>query len=105
LIGPDAQTDPRRFRPNIVVDDGGGGYGFVEDEWLDGELRVGSQVRITQLLPALRCVMTTHQQDELPRGLRILRALAEHHAARLGVFASIAAPGYVRIGNPVWLAR
>ncbi|HZP45116.1 MAG TPA: MOSC N-terminal beta barrel domain-containing protein [Candidatus Binataceae bacterium] len=103
LIGADAQVDARRFRPNIVVDDGAEGDRFAEDEWLDGELGVGEGARVTNLQPALRCVMTTHQQGALPRDLRILRAAAQHHNARLGVFAAVGAPGRVRVGDPVWL--
>ncbi len=105
LIGDDAQLDPRRFRPNIVVETDPRLTGFVEDEWLGAMLEVGSAVKIVGLQQALRCVMTTHPQGELVRDLRILRTAAKHHNAKLGVFASIGAPGKVRTGDPVWLAR
>jgi uncharacterized protein len=105
LVGPDAQLDPRRFRPNIVVETDPRLTGFVEDEWIGGTLEAGSAVRIVGLQQALRCVMTTHQQSELARDLRILRAAAQHHNAKVGVFASIGAPGRVRIGDPVWIAH
>ena len=105
LIGPDAQLDPRRFRPNIVVETDPRLMGFVEDEWVHGTLEVGSVVKIVGMEPALRCVMTTHQQSELPRDLRILRTAAQHHNARLGIFASIGAPGKVRVGDPVCLMQ
>jgi uncharacterized protein YcbX len=105
LIGADAQVDARRFRPNIVVETDPRLTGFVEDEWLGGTLTAGPSVKIVGLQSALRCVMTTHQQSELPRDLRILRTTAQHHNARLGVFASIGAPGKVRIGDPVCLTR
>jgi uncharacterized protein len=105
LIGPDAQLDPRRFRPNIVVETDPRVNGFVEDEWLGGTLEAGPAVKIVSLRSALRCVMTTHEQSELVRDLRILRATAQHHNAKLGVFASIGAPGKVRVGDPVCLTR
>jgi uncharacterized protein YcbX len=103
LVGDDAQTDPRRFRPNVVIDTGPDGDRFIEDEWLDGELRIGEHLRVISLRAALRCVMTTHRQSDLARDPRILRATAQHHQARLGVFAAIGAPGIVRIRDPVWL--
>jgi uncharacterized protein YcbX len=103
LIGADAQVDARRFRPNIVIDTGAEQDAFVEDEWLDGELRIGNEVRITALQAALRCVMTTHRQSELPRDPRVLRATAQHHQARLGVFATVGASGIVRVGDAVLL--
>jgi uncharacterized protein YcbX len=105
LIGADAQLDPRRFRPNIVVETDPRLMGFVEDEWVGGTLEAGPAVKIVAMQQALRCVMTTHQQSELVRDLRILRAAAQHHNAKLGVFASIGAPGKVRVGDPVCLVR
>jgi uncharacterized protein YcbX len=105
LIGADAQLDPRRFRPNIVVETDPRLTGFVEDEWLGATLEAGTAVKIVSLRPALRCVMTTHQQSDLVRDLRILSAASRHHNAQLGVFASIGASGRVRVGDSVDLAR
>ncbi len=53
--------------------------------------------------PALRCVMTTHREEELGRDLRIIRAAAQFHKATVGVFASVGATGTVRLGDPVYL--
>jgi len=103
LVGDDAQLDPRRFRPNIVVETDPRLAGFVEDEWIGGTLEVGAAVKIVALQPALRCVMTTHPQAELARDLRILRSAAKYHEAKLGLFASIGAPGTVRAGDAVWV--
>jgi hypothetical protein len=105
LTGDDAQLDPRRFRPNMVVETAPGEEGFLEDAWLEGTLEVGGSVRIAQMRPALRCVMTTHRQADLVRDLRILRAAVQHHHAYVGVFAAIDAPGTVRIGDPVVLVQ
>jgi uncharacterized protein YcbX len=105
LTGDDAQVDPRRFRPNIVVETAPGVEGFLEDEWLEGALEVGKSVRIVQMRGTLRCVMTTHRQAELRRDLRILRTAARHHGNQVGVWAIIGAPGTVRVGDPVVLVR
>jgi uncharacterized protein len=106
LCGGDSILDPRRFRPNIFVDTSGtGADGFVEDEWLEGTLEVGETVKIIEMKPALRCVMTTHGQTDLPRDLSILRTAARHHKATLGVFASIGVPGTIRVGDPVYLSK
>jgi uncharacterized protein YcbX len=103
LIGEDAQLDPRRFRPNIVVETDAKAEGFVEDSWLEGTLEIGGSVKIIAMKAALRCVMTTHRQAGLARDLRILRAAAQHHQAHLGVFGAIGTPGTVRVGDPVVL--
>jgi uncharacterized protein len=104
LIGNDAKLDARRFRPNVLIETPVDTRGFVEDEWLNGRLEVGYNLQITSMEPALRCVMTTHPQEDLPRDPRVLRATADHHHAKLGVFASIGFPGSVRVGDPVVLA-
>jgi uncharacterized protein YcbX len=105
LIGPDAQVDPRRFRPNMVVETALGVEGFMEDDWLEGTLEVGERVRIVQLRPTRRCVMTTHRQADLVRDLRILRTAVQHHHDHVGVWASIDTGGTVRVGDPVVLVK
>lgn len=104
LSASDSDFAPRRFRPNIFVQtDDPPPQGFVEDRWLGGVLEIGDSVRITAMRPAIRCVMTTHAQEELARDLAILRTVAEHHRATLGLFCSVGAPGTVRVGDPVVL--
>ena len=105
LAAPGSDFDPRRFRPTIFVDTGERDDAFIEDEWIGGTLEVGDSVRIVAMRPALRCVMTTHPQEDLPRDYTILRTAAFHHRANVGVFASIGAPGRVRVGDPVYLAQ
>jgi uncharacterized protein YcbX len=106
LVGEGAQIDARRFRPNIVVDTGAAEDGFVEDEWIGKTLEVGDGggVKIVAMEPALRCVMTTHRQEDLGRDLRIIRAAAQFHQAKVGVFAAVGETGAVRVGDPVYLA-
>ena len=61
-------------------------------------------MKIIAMEPALRCVMTTHRQEDLARDLRIIRAAAQFHKATVGVFAAIGAVGIVHVGDPVFLA-
>ncbi|MGO9604068.1 MAG: MOSC domain-containing protein [Candidatus Binataceae bacterium] len=93
--------DPRRFRPTIFVDTGLSDDRFVEDEWEGHTLTVGSDLKVIKMRAALRCVMTTHPQDDLPRDYAVLRTAAQHHRANVGVFAQIGTPGRVHIGDPV----
>lgn len=104
-LNPDGDFDPRRFRANIYIDTGAENDGFIEDQWLEGELQIGAGVRIHGLRPAIRCVMTTHQQPGLARDMSILRTAAQHHGAYVGVFASILAGGNVRVGDAVVLEQ
>jgi uncharacterized protein YcbX len=97
--------DLRRFRANIYVDTGAEADGFIEDRWLNGVLEIGDSARIVGMRPAIRCAMTTHPQDELPRDVAILRTAWQYHQAYVGVFASVGAPGRIRVGDPVVLAE
>lgn len=105
LVDSDVQIDSRRFRPNIVVETIPELEGFVEDEWLEGTFEVGGSVTIVQMRPTIRCAMTTHQQADLARDLRILRTIAQQHHDYLGVWASIGTAGTVRVGDPVILVK
>jgi len=96
--------DYRRFRANMLVDTGSDASGFVEDEWVGGVLEIGD-VRVTSIQPALRCVMTTHAQQDLPRDLAILRTTVQRHQANLGAFTSIEGDGRVHLGDPVYLVK
>jgi MOSC domain-containing protein YiiM len=49
--------------------------------------------------------MTTHRQADLPRDLAVLRTVAQHHQALVGVYAEVAQPGGVRVGDPVTLIK
>jgi uncharacterized protein YcbX len=104
LSGSDSDFDPRRFRPNIVVNTGGDAAGFVEDEWLDGVLEIGATARIAGMRPALRCAITTHPQDELPHDPAILRTAWRFHQAYAGIFAAVGAEGTIQIGDPIFLS-
>lgn len=67
-LRPESRFDQRRFRMNVIV--GTHEPGFVENEWIDRWLHVGSAVRLRGVIPDARCVMTTLAQDDLPRKSR-----------------------------------
>jgi len=97
--------DYRRFRANLLVDTGSDSHGFVEDEWVGGTLEIGDGVKVTSIQPALRCVMTTHAQQDLPRDLAILRTTVQRHQANLGAFTAIEGDGHVHLGDAVYLVK
>lgn len=103
LIGEDAKIDARRFRPNILVETTTENASFVEDGWLNGTLEVGETTRLVHVKPNIRCIMTTHQQDDLPRDMRIIRSAVQHHRNYVGVGAVVDVPGQVHVGDPVIL--
>jgi uncharacterized protein len=108
-LAPDTAIEPRRFRPNLVIDTGDEAE-FLEDEWVGHTLRIGDHVEVPVTLRTPRCVMTTVEQPGLDRDLEVLRAAAENRHdlgvgtfACAGVYAEVAAPGTVALGDPVTL--
>lgn len=115
--GSEPDFDPRRFRPNLLIDgdDGSGGSGFVEDAWVGRELQVGShpdRACLSVSMLTMRCVMTTLAQRGLPSDADTLRVVARHHREKIpglgtwacaGVYGGVSDPGVVRVGDEVTL--
>lgn len=100
---PQGRFEPRRFRPNIMMDPVTGEKGFVEDAWIGRTLAIGERVRLSLTGPCPRCVMTTLPQGDLPRDPGILSTAAQHNQVNVGVYASVLQGGTIRRGDPVRL--
>jgi len=85
-LHPDIAWDVRRFRPNLVLDDGDRPGAFTEDDLVGRPLTGPGGVRITVGLPTPRCVVPTRAHEELPADPRVLRTLAADHRIGLGRF-------------------
>lgn len=105
---PTGDFDPRRFRPNLVVDTPDG-PGFPEDAWIHSRLRIGEAI-FRAVVPTPRCVVPTLAQEELPPDPGIMRAVAREHRipvfdqgrlSCVGVYLDVLEPGTVRIGDSV----
>lgn len=108
-LHPGGDWDVRRFRPTVLVDvdpselgNGPAGgqdpAGFVEDTWVDSQVRLGQAV-LSVFLPTVRCPMPSRLQPGLPRDLGVARTLHDHHENNLGVYASVTTPGVVAVGD------
>ena len=95
---PDGRWDPRRFRPNILVD--ASGDDFVEDTWCHRPVRM-AEIELVPRQGCVRCTMVTRQQPGLERDLDIYRALAHRHGGTLGVWAEVRVTGTIEVGAPV----
>jgi len=96
---PEGRFEPRRFRPNIILNTDQ--PGFVENDWVGKTLKIGSEVqlKITDLCP--RCVMTTVSQGDLPKDTNILRTAAQHNGAHVGVYAEVLNAGKITCDDEV----
>jgi uncharacterized protein YcbX len=104
---PDATFDWRRYRPNVLIDTEADGY--VENAWAGRSLTLGGATA-TVSIPAMRCVMTTLAQPDLPQDRGTLKAIATHNRIEIpglglwacaGAYADVASPGRVAVGDPV----
>jgi uncharacterized protein len=107
-IAPTSDWDVRRFRPNLVLDDGTAPTAFAEDALVGGALRGPSGIKLTVALPTPRCVLPTRAQEDLPADPHILRTLVQQHRVDLGPFgrqgcigayAEVAHAGQIHVGE------
>lgn len=103
--------DERRFRMNTLIETSGAG--FVENDWVDHELAIGSMLRLGVAMLDPRCVMTTLAQPDLAQETDVLRTLARHNRVEIapgvrfpcaGVYAAVTARGRIAVGDSVVLA-
>ena len=93
-----AELEPRRFRPNLVVE----ADAFVEDDWVGRVLRIGGiRMRVDERDP--RCVVVNVDPATAERDARVLRAIARARDSCLGVYGSTVEPGRVAVGDAVVL--
>jgi uncharacterized protein YcbX len=110
-----------RYRPNIVIgwpDSAVGDHAvaegsFVEDAWVGRLIGLGDDVVLRVIACTPRCAVPTLAHGPLPRDVRALRVLAEHHRIVplpglgdqpcAGVYAHPVRTGHVRVGDRVRL--
>ncbi len=100
-------VDERRFRMNFGVE---GLPEHGEDEWLGCRVRLGDAIVVPQGNVG-RCAVTTQNPDSGSPDLDTLKALAAYRGAvetteplPFGVYAAVAQPGRVRVGDRVEVA-
>lgn len=95
---PGGDPDPRRFRPNILVDMPPAEGHFPETEWIGRRLAVGG-LELTVKEPCRRCGFTIIAQDGFDSDPDILRTLVRKNRHNIGVYCDVTRPGTVRIGD------
>ena len=99
-LHPEGAADPRRFRPNIVVDMAAVEGSFPETEWIGRKLAIGDLL-LTVSEPCRRCGFTIIAQDGFDNDPGILRNLVRHNAHNLGVYCTVDRPAKVEVGAPI----
>ncbi len=109
-LSPYRRARLERYRPNIVIRTAAGG--FVENDWLGRDLRVGDDLVVRVIARTPRCaVRITMAHGRLPRDAEALRVLARHNRVGplpqsdpepcAGVYAEVLHPGRIRTGDAV----
>ncbi len=95
--------DPRRFRPTALVELTGRDpdAAYPERAWVGGRVRLGHEAVLPVTMPTVRCVVPTREQPGLTRRREVGRAVAATNDRFLGVYADVARPGTVRVGDEV----
>jgi uncharacterized protein YcbX len=111
-LSPYRRADLERYRPNIVVRTSA--PGFVENDWLERILHVGTELVLRVIARTPRCAVPTLAHGALPRSPDALRVLAHHNRVEpldaldpepcAGVYAEVLSPGRIRTGDAVRLA-
>lgn len=97
----------RRFRCNLLVD---AGRPHGEDEWIGSTIQIGDvELEVTGPIP--RCVVVTRSPLTGERDADVLRAIQQYRGSStiadgrrkvfFGVYARVARPGTVRVGDEI----
>ena len=93
---PDGTWDVRRFRPTALIETPA--TGFAEEGWTSIEVgTVASEV----LMATPRCSMPSRAQPGLDRDKAIGTTIRDANTNNLGIYASVAQSGTVRVGDSV----
>ena len=94
--------DKRNFRANIYIDLEAP-EGFAEDKLIGKNLRIGAKTVVTLLERDPRCKMIILDPDTAQSNPKILRAVAQGHDGKAGVYGAVLVEGTVRPGDEIEL--
>ena len=97
-LHPEGDPDPRRFRPNMLVDMQPVAGRFPETEWVGRKVAIG-ELELTVTEACRRCGFTIIAQEGIDEDPDILRTLVKKNAHNLGVYCAVTRAGTVRVGD------
>ena len=96
---PESAKDPRRFRPNILIETDCEAS-FAETDWLGAKLSIGpTTLNVSE--PTKRCGMTFIGQPGLEEEPEILRNIVRKNRRTLGVYCDVMISGSIELGAAV----
>ena len=94
--------DKRQFRANVYLDLPGL-PAFAEDDFVGRSLRLGSKVVASIVKRDGRCMMITLDPETAEKSPQVLKAVAQNHDGKAGLYGAVLIEGLVRKGDPVEL--
>ena len=94
--------DKRQFRANVYFDLPGLAA-FAEDELVGRSLRLGSKFVAAITKRDGRCMMVTLDPETAEKSPPVLKAVAQKHDGKAGIYAAVLAEGVIHKGDPVEL--
>ena len=101
-LRPDADWDPRRFRPNVVVETEARFAGLAEQEWVGQRLQIGNAT-VACVSPTPRCGAITRAQRGLAFDSSMLRTVVKDAAQNAGIYAVVEYGAQLQVGDAVSL--
>ena len=108
-LSPRGAIEAQRYRPNVVIRTTE--HGFVENDWLGREVRIGPDLRIEIMACTPRCAVPTLEHGTLRKDPLALRTVAAHNRIApladvapepcAGAYARVIAPGRIEPGDKV----
>lgn len=108
---PRSAVEVERYRPNVVVETEGSG--FVENDWVGRDLRIGDRLTLRVIARTPRCAIPTLEHGMLARDTGALRVPAAHNRVAptdefdaqpcAGVYAKVLHPGRIAVGDRLTL--
>ena len=99
-LHPSGNPDRRRFRPSLLIEMPAQPGMFPESHWLGRTVRIGTAV-LGISDPTRRCGLTVMSQNDIPNDPDILRHLVRRNGHNMGVYATVAGAGTIRLGDSV----
>jgi MOSC domain-containing protein len=99
--------DPRRFRPNVVVETLDG-EPFGEDGWVGGTLVFGSPesgAAVGVTMRDVRCMMINLDPDTARQDAAMMKTAVRLNQNTAGVYGMVVRAGDLAVGQEVWLRR
>jgi uncharacterized protein len=107
VLGAEAglELDPRRFRPNLLVDLAEP-IAFGEERWLGSLIQIGDHADAPLIRLArknVRCAMTNIDPDSSERDPRVLKTIVQMRDECAGIYGSVQRIGRACAGDAIYL--